>query len=48
MQDRQMVALLEINIEKQFTLVFGLAAAVAGLAGALYTPTLPPDYGEQR
>lgn len=44
MQDRQMVALLGINIEKQFTLVFGLAAAVAGLAGALYTPTLPPDY----
>lgn len=44
MHDRQTVALLGINIEKRFTIVFGLAAVVAGLAGAMYTPILPPDY----
>ncbi len=44
MQDRQMVQLLGINIQARFTLVFGMAAAIAGVAGALYTPTLPPNY----
>ena len=44
MHDREMVGLLGINIEKRFTIVFGLAAVVAGIAGAMYTPILPPDY----
>lgn len=44
MQDRETVGLLGINIQKRFTVVFGLAAVVAGLAGVMYTPILPPDY----
>jgi len=44
MQDRETVGLLGINIERRFTIVFGLAAVVAGLAGVMYTPILPPDY----
>jgi len=44
MQDREMVGLLGINIQKRFTIVFGIAAVVAGLAGVMYTPILPPDY----
>lgn len=44
MQDREMVGLLGINIQRRFTIVFGLAAVVAGLAGVMYTPILPPDY----
>jgi len=44
MQDREMVGLLGIDIQRRFTIVFGLAAVVAGLAGVMYTPILPPDY----
>lgn len=44
MADRETVGLLGINIERRFTIVFGLAAIVAGLAGVMYTPILPPDY----
>ena len=44
MVDRETVGLLGINIERRFTIVFGLAAVVAGLAGVMYTPVLPPDY----
>jgi len=44
MADRETVGLLGINIDKRFTLMFGLAAAVAGLAGVMYTPILSPDY----
>ncbi len=44
MHDRDTVGLLGINIQKRFTIVFGLAAVVAGVAGAMYTPILPPDY----
>ena len=44
MRDREMVSLLGINIERRFTVIFGLAAVVAGMAGAMYTPILPPDY----
>jgi branched-chain amino acid transport system permease protein len=44
MRDRETVGLLGINIERRFTIVFGLAVIVAGLAGAMYTPILPPDY----
>jgi len=44
MADRETVQLLGIDIERRFTIVFGIAAVVAGLAGALYTPILPPNY----
>ena len=44
MQDRETVGLLGINIEKRFTIVFAIAAIVAGMAGVMYTPILPPDY----
>lgn len=44
MRDRETVGLLGINIERRFTVVFGLASVVAGVAGAMYTPILPPDY----
>ncbi len=44
MRNRDMVSLLGINIERRFTIIFGLAAIVAGMAGAMYTPILPPDY----
>ncbi len=44
MRDRETVGLLGIDIEKRFTAVFGIAAVVAGLAGVMYTPILPPDF----
>lgn len=44
MQDRETVGLMGINITRRFTIVFGIAAVVAGLAGVMYTPILPPDY----
>ncbi len=44
MHDRETVGLMGIDIDRRFTIVFGLAAVVAGMAGAMYTPTLPPDY----
>ncbi len=44
MQDREMVGMLGINIQRRFSIVFGLAAVVAGMAGVMYTPILPPDY----
>lgn len=44
MADRETVGLLGINIERRFTVVFGIAAVVAGVAGTMYTPILPPDY----
>ncbi len=44
MFDRQMVAFLGINVQRKFTIVFGIAAVVAGLAGVMYVPVLPPDY----
>jgi branched-chain amino acid transport system permease protein len=44
MQDRETVGLLGINVERRFTVVFGIAAVVAGLAGVMYAPILPPDY----
>ncbi|MGE0419269.1 MAG: branched-chain amino acid ABC transporter permease [Acetobacteraceae bacterium] len=46
MQDRETVGLLGIHIERRFTIVFGLAAVVAGLAGVMYTPILPPSYSQ--
>jgi branched-subunit amino acid ABC-type transport system permease component len=44
MADRETVSILGINIDRRFTIMFGLAAVVAGLAGAMYTPLLPPNY----
>ena len=44
MADRETVELLGINIDKRFTIMFGLAAAVAGLAGVMYTPINSPNY----
>jgi len=44
MADRETVGLLGIDIDRRFTIVFGLAAVVAGMAGVMYTPILSPDY----
>jgi branched-subunit amino acid ABC-type transport system permease component len=44
MRDRETVGLLGIDIERRFTIVFGIAVVVAGLAGVMYTPIVPPDY----
>ncbi len=44
MADRETVELLGINVQKRFTVVFGIATVVAGLAGVMYAPILPPDY----
>jgi len=44
MADRETVGLLGINIQRRFTIVFALAAVVAGLAGVMYTPIVAPDY----
>jgi branched-chain amino acid transport system permease protein len=44
MMDRETVGMLGIDVERRFTVVFGLAAIVTGLAGAMYSPILPPDY----
>lgn len=44
MADRETVGLLGINIDKRFTIMFGIAAAVAGLAGVMYGPINSPNY----
>lgn len=44
MADRETVGLLGINIDRRFTIMFGIAAAVAGLAGVMYTPINSPNY----
>lgn len=44
MADRETVGLLGIDIDRRFTLMFGVAAAVAGLAGVMYTPINAPNY----
>ncbi len=44
MVDRETVGLLGININKRFTLMFGIAAAVTGMAGVMYAPILSPNY----
>lgn len=44
MADRETVTLLGIDIDRRFTFMFGLAAAVAGLAGVMYTPINSPNY----
>lgn len=44
MADRETVGLLGINIDKRFTIMFAIAAVVAGLAGVMYTPINSPNY----
>jgi branched-chain amino acid transport system permease protein len=44
MADRETVGLLGIDIDKRFTMMFGVAAAVAGLAGVMYAPINSPNY----
>jgi branched-chain amino acid transport system permease protein len=44
MADRETVGLLGINIDRRFTIMFGIAAAVAGIAGVMYTPINSPNY----
>ncbi|WP_397543298.1 ABC transporter permease subunit [Roseovarius salis] len=44
MADRETVGLLGINIDRRFTIMFGLAASVAGLAGVMYAPINSPNY----
>lgn len=44
MADRETVGMLGIDIDRRFTIVFGIAATVAGLAGMMYTPILSPHY----
>ena len=44
MADRETVGILGINIDRRFTIMFGLAAAVAGVAGVMYTPINSPNY----
>lgn len=44
MADRETVEILGVNIDRRFTIMFGLAAAVAGLAGVMYAPIVSPNY----
>ena len=44
MADRETVGLLGINIGRRFTIMFALAAVVAGVAGVMYTPIVAPNY----
>ncbi len=44
MVDRETVGMLGINIDKRFTIMFAIAACVAGLAGVMYAPINSPDY----
>ena len=44
MADRETVGLLGIDIDKRFTIMFGIAAVVAGLAGVMYAPINSPNY----
>jgi len=44
MADRETVGLLGIDIDRRFTIMFAIAAAVAGLAGVMYTPINSPNY----
>lgn len=44
-QDREMTEALGINIDRLFTTVFGLGAALAGLAGAMAVPVMSAQIG---
>ena len=44
MADRETVGLLGINIDRRFTIMFAVAALVAGIAGVMYAPILSPNF----
>ena len=44
MADRETVGLLGIDIDRRFTIMFGIAAVVAGMAGVMYAPILSPNF----
>ncbi len=44
MVDRETVGMLGINIDRRFTIMFGIAAAVAGVAGVMYAPINSPNF----
>ena len=44
MADRETVGMLGINIDKRFTIMFAIAACLAGLAGVMYAPINSPNY----
>lgn len=44
MADRETVGLLGVDIDRGFTMMFGVATVVAGVAGALYAPIDSPNY----
>jgi branched-chain amino acid transport system permease protein len=44
MADRETVGLLGIDIDRRFTIMFAIAAVVAGLAGVMYAPINSPNY----
>ena len=44
MADRETVGMLGINIDKRFTVMFAIAACVAGVAGVMYAPINSPNY----
>ena len=44
MADRETVGLLGINIDRRFTIMFAIAAVVAGWAGVMYAPINAPNY----
>lgn len=44
MADRETVGLLGIDVDKRFTIMFGIAAVMAGIAGVMYNPIVPPNY----
>jgi len=44
MADRETVGILGINIDKRFSIMFAIAAIVAGVAGVMYAPINSPNY----
>lgn len=44
MADRETVGTLGINIDRRFTIMFAIAACVAGAAGVMYAPINSPNY----
>ena len=44
MADRETVGLLGIDIDRRFTIMFAIAACVAGVAGVMYAPINSPNY----
>ncbi len=44
MADRETVTILGIDIDRRFSIMFALAAIVAGIAGVMYAPINSPNY----